>query len=52
MRGLTMMLAATALAVPVAVVAKMTESPAITKALADPARADQAGDERDATPPR
>jgi predicted methyltransferase len=45
MRGLTMMLAATALAVPVAVVAKMTVSPAITKALADPARADQAGDD-------
>jgi predicted methyltransferase len=45
MRGLTMMLAATALAVPVAVVAKMTPSPAITKALADPARADQAGDD-------
>ena len=45
MRGLTMMLAAMALAVPVAVVAKMTVSPAITKALADPARADQAGDD-------
>jgi predicted methyltransferase len=45
MRGLTMMLAATALAVPVAVVAKMTVPPAITKALADPARVDQAGDD-------
>ena len=45
MRGLTMMLAATVLAVPVAVVAKMTVSPAITRALADPARADQAGDD-------
>jgi len=45
MRGLTMMLAATALAVPFAVVAKTTIAPAITKALADPARADQAGDD-------
>ncbi|MDB5678273.1 methyltransferase [Sphingomonas bacterium] len=45
MRGLTMVLAAAALAVPVAVVAKAAISPAITKALADPARADQAGDD-------
>lgn len=45
MRGLTIMLAATALAAPFAVVAKMTVSPAIAKALADPARADQAGDD-------
>ncbi len=45
MRGLTIMLAATVLAAPVAVVAKVTASPAITKALADPARADQAGDD-------
>ena len=30
---------------PAAVVAKVTVSPAITKALADPARADQAGDD-------
>lgn len=45
MRGLTMMLAAATLAAPVAVVAKMAVSPTIAKALADPARADQSGDD-------
>jgi predicted methyltransferase len=45
MRWSMMLAASAALAVPTAIVAKDTASPAITKALADPARADQAGDD-------
>lgn len=45
MRWSMMLAAGAALAVPAAIVAKQTISPAITKALADPARADQAGDD-------
>ena len=45
MRFGMMLAAVAAVAVPVGVVAKSTISPAITKALAAPARADQAGDD-------
>lgn len=45
MRWSMMLAASAALAVPAAIVAKDTASPAVTKALADPARADQAGDD-------
>lgn len=45
MRWSMMLAASAALAVPAAIVAKQAVSPAITKALADPARADQAGDD-------
>ena len=44
-KGYVLALAAAVLAVPVAVVAKDAVSPVIAKALADPARADQAGDD-------
>ena len=45
MRWSMILAASAALAVPAAIVAKQAVSPAITKALADPARADQAGDD-------
>jgi predicted methyltransferase len=45
MRFGVMLAAAAAIAVPVGVVAKSDVAPAIAKALADPARADQAGDD-------
>lgn len=45
MRFGVMLAAAAAIAVPVGVVAKSDVSPTIAKALADPARADQAGDD-------
>jgi len=45
MRWSMILTASAALAVPAAIVAKQAVSPAITKALADPARADQAGDD-------
>ncbi|MDB5680729.1 MAG: methyltransferase [Sphingomonas bacterium] len=45
MRWSMALAASAALAVPAAIVAKEAVSPAITKALADPARADQAGDD-------
>jgi predicted methyltransferase len=45
MRWSIVLAASAALAVPAAIVAKEAVSPAITKALADPARADQAGDD-------
>lgn len=45
MRFGMMLAAAAAIAVPVGVVAKSDAAPAITQALADPARADQAGDD-------
>lgn len=41
----SMMLATAVIAMPVAVVAKQATASAIAKALADPARADQAGDD-------
>lgn len=45
MRFGVMLAAAAAIAVPIGVVAKSDVAPAIAKALADPARADQAGDD-------
>ena len=45
MRWSMVLAAGAALAVPAAIVAKQAVSPAITKALANPARADQAGDD-------
>jgi predicted methyltransferase len=45
MRWSMVLAASAALAVPAAIVAKEAVSPAIAKALADPARADQAGDD-------
>jgi predicted methyltransferase len=45
MRWSMVLAASAALAIPAAIVAKEAVSPAITKALADPARADQAGDD-------
>ena len=45
MRGLTMLMAGAMLVAPIAVIAKQVVSPAIAKALADPARADQAKDD-------